>query len=240
MHNIYNKIFKDTFVFMDVNPEEIIDMLFLLINEVSVMVTVIAVVVSSFDHVKQVVIEKKFTYKNQIIMILLFGAFSIFGNYSGEKLSSGAIANIRDIGPLVAGLIGGPIIGLGAGLIGGINRYYGGGFTALPCSIATISAGLIGGLVYKYNNKEFVGAYNATIIAALIELYHMGITLVLARPFNQALEVVKIVVIPMTLSNALGVAIFSLIIGSLIKDKKKIKELEENMDIITAKEEDKI
>ncbi|KYC45309.1 MAG: hypothetical protein APG12_01768 [Candidatus Methanofastidiosum methylothiophilum] len=43
------------------NPEEIIDILFLLINEVSVMVTVIAVVVSSFDHVKQVVIEKRFT-----------------------------------------------------------------------------------------------------------------------------------------------------------------------------------
>ncbi len=223
---------------MPVDTEEIINILFLLINEVSVMVTVIAVVVSSFDHVKQVVIEKKFTYKNQIIMILLFGAFSIFGNYSGVELSSDAIANIRDIGPLVAGLIGGPIIGLGAGLIGGINRFFGGGFTALPCSIATVSAGLIGGLIYKYNNKEFVGAYNATIIAVLIELYHMGITLILARPFDQALEVVKIVLIPMTLSNALGVAIFSLIIGSLIKDKKKIKQLEEDLDIVKSKEED--
>jgi len=222
-----------------VNPDEISNILFVLINEVSVMVTVIAVVVSSVNQFKEVVIEKKFTYKNQIIMIILFGSFSIFGNYSGTKLPSGAIANIRDIGPLVAGLVGGPVIGLGAGVIGGIHRYYGDGFTALPCSIATISAGIIGGLIYKYNNKEFVGAYKATIIAVLVELYHMGITLVLAKPFDQALEVVKIVIVPMTLSNALGVAIFSLIIASLIKDKKKIKELEDDMDIVTAKEEDK-
>jgi len=223
-----------------VNPEEIRNILFILINEVSVMVTVITVVVSSINPFKQVVIEKKFTYKNQIIMILIFGSISIFGNYSGIELDSGAIANIRDIGPLVAGLVGGPVIGIGAGLIGGVNRYMEGGFTALPCSIATISAGLIGGLVYKYNNGEFVGAYKATIIAFLLELYHMGITLILAKPLDQALEVVKVVIIPMTLSNALGVAIFSLIIGSIIKDKKKIKELEENLDIATSKEEDKI
>lgn len=222
------------------NPEEIMDILFVLINEVSVMVTVIAVVVSSANQFKEVVIDKKFTYKNQIIMILIFGSFSIFGNYSGIKLPSGAIANIRDIGPLVAGLVGGPVIGLGAGLIGGVNRYFGNGFTALPCSIATISAGLIGGLIYKYNKGEFIGTYKATIIAVLVELYHMGITLILAKPFDRSLEVVKIVIVPMTISNALGVAIFSLIIASIIKDKKKIKELEEDMDIVTSKEEDKI
>lgn len=117
------------------NPEKIIDILFVLINEVSVMVTVIAVVVSSLNHFKEVVIDKRFTYKNQIVMILIFGSFSIFGNYSGIKLPSGAIANIRDIGPLVAGLVGGPVIGLGAGLIGGVNRFYGGNFTALPVQL---------------------------------------------------------------------------------------------------------
>jgi hypothetical protein len=36
-----------------VNPEEIMDILFVLINEVSVMVTVIAVVVSSVNHFKK-------------------------------------------------------------------------------------------------------------------------------------------------------------------------------------------
>ncbi|MFA5558333.1 MAG: hypothetical protein WDA59_02575 [Methanofastidiosum sp.] len=55
-----------------------------------------------------------------------------------------------------------------------------------------------------------------------------------------ALKTVKIVIIPMTRSNALGIAIFSIIITSIIKEKKKIKELENDMPIATSKEEDKI
>jgi len=155
----------------------------------------------------------------------------------GIKLSSGAIANIRDIGPLFAGLVGGPVIGLGAGLIGGINRYYGGGFTAVPCSVATISAGVVGGIVYLINKKEFVGTYKAVIIATLVQMYHMGITLILAKPFSLALETVKTVVLPMTIANALGIGIFSLIIGSLIQDKKKIKQLEEDLEMVSSKDE---
>jgi len=211
-----------------------------LINEMTVMVTVIAILVSSLNNFKELVVERKFTYKNQIIMMVIFGAFSIFGSYSGTKLDSGAIANLRDTGPLIAGLIGGPIIGLGAGLIGGIARYLGGGFTALPCSIATISAGIIGGLVYNYNNREFLGPQKSIIIAVLVEIYHMGLTLILAKPYSEALEVVKIVALPMILSNAMAVAIFSVIIGSLIQDKMKIKELEDNLAIISSNEEEKI
>lgn len=60
---------------------------------------------------------------------------------------SGAIANIRDLGPMLAGLVGGPVIGLGAGAIGGIHRYFLSGFTAIPCALATVIAGLGGGNV---------------------------------------------------------------------------------------------
>ncbi|HNZ87340.1 MAG TPA: stage II sporulation protein E, partial [Methanofastidiosum sp.] len=54
-----------------------------LINEMTVMVTVIAILVSSLNNFKELVVERKFTYKNQIIMMVIFGAFSIFGSYSG-------------------------------------------------------------------------------------------------------------------------------------------------------------
>jgi len=201
------------------------------------MVTVIAILVSSLSYFKEVVVDQKFTYKNQIVMIIIFGAFSIFGSYSGTKLESGAIASLRDIGPLIAGLLGGPLIGFGAGLIGGVARYFGGGFTALPCAIATISAGLIGGLVYNYYNKKFVGAQKAILIAVIVEFYHVGITLILAKPFSDALEVVKIVIIPMVFANSMGVGIFSVIIGSLIQDKQKIKHLEDELENITSEEQ---
>ncbi|MHA2428564.1 MAG: LytS/YhcK type 5TM receptor domain-containing protein, partial [Candidatus Hermodarchaeia archaeon] len=73
------------------------------------------------------ILDKQFTFKNQLVLILLFGALSIFGTYGGIRLPSEAIVNIRDLGPMVAGLAGGPITGLGAGLIGGIHRYFLGG-----------------------------------------------------------------------------------------------------------------
>lgn len=66
------------------------------------------------------------------MVILLFGRFSIIGTYMGIHLPSGAILNVRDLGPIVAGLTGGPLIGFGAGLIGGVHRYFLGGLTALP------------------------------------------------------------------------------------------------------------
>ncbi|MHB8084908.1 MAG: LytS/YhcK type 5TM receptor domain-containing protein, partial [Dehalococcoidia bacterium] len=109
------------------------------------------------------ILEKKFNFKNQAIMILLFGALSIFGTYGGIQLPSGAIANIRDLGPMVAGLVAGPVVGLGAGLIGGIQRYFMGGFVAVPCGLNTILAGLLGGIIYQLRKGEFVQIWQAVL-----------------------------------------------------------------------------
>nr|WP_279383474.1 LytS/YhcK type 5TM receptor domain-containing protein [Methanobacterium formicicum] len=92
------------------------------------------------------------TIKNQLILILIFGGISIYGSYSGVDIF-GAVANVRDLGPMVAGLIGGPIVGLGAGLIGGLHRLTMGGFTCIPCSLSTILAGVLAGIIYLANKK---------------------------------------------------------------------------------------
>ncbi|NYT03526.1 MAG: hypothetical protein GKC00_02340, partial [Candidatus Methanofastidiosa archaeon] len=97
--------------------------------------------------------------------------------------------------------------------------------------------GIIGGIIYLINKKEYVGTYKAIIIAILVQMYHMGITLILAKPYSLALETVETVILPMTIGNALGIGIFSLVIGGLIQDKKKIKQLEEDLEIVTAKDQ---
>jgi len=48
------------------------------------------------------ILDKQFNVKNQIVLILIFGIFAIYSTQSGIKLPSGAIANIRDLGPIVA------------------------------------------------------------------------------------------------------------------------------------------
>jgi sigma-B regulation protein RsbU (phosphoserine phosphatase) len=121
---------------------------------------------------------------------LFFGGFSIYGTYSGIKIF-GAVANIRDLAPMIAGLVGGPFIGLGVGLIGGIHRYFLGGFTAVPCALATIISGLLAGLIYQLRKKEFIGVLWAALFAVSMESFHMLLTLLIARPFADAFQVVK-------------------------------------------------
>src|SRR4030065_636327 len=113
------------------------------------------------------ILDKKFSFKNQAILSLRFGALSVVGTYGGLILPSGAIANIRDLGPMVAGLVGGPVVGVGAGLIGGIHRCFLGGFVAFPCSLATIFAGIIGGLWYILRKREFATVRQAIVLAVI-------------------------------------------------------------------------
>lgn len=185
-------------------------------------IIVIAYILTRLRFFKEV-LEGKLTLKNQIILILIFGGLAVFCTYAGFQIN-GAIANVRDMAPMIAGLVGGPVVGLGAGLIGGIHRLTMGGLTAIPCAISTILAGLIAGLIYLKNKKKFIGIWGAVIFAILMETLHMILILVLATPFAQALEVVTKIYVPMVVGNAVGMFIFAFMITNVIKKLQQPKE----------------
>jgi len=167
----------------------------------------------------------KASLKYRVIYILIFGLFSIYGTIGGVRIGD-AYSNVRDLGPLIAGLLAGPVVGLGAGLIGGIHRLSLGGFTALPCGLSTVVAGLLGGVVFLAMKKRFLPVLPAVFLAAAMELIHMGITLLVAKPFEKALELVSIVIIPMVLTNALGIGIFGFIFFNLKKERDNLANRE--------------
>jgi sigma-B regulation protein RsbU (phosphoserine phosphatase) len=169
------------------------------------------------------IIDKKFTIKNQAVLILFFGGFSIFGSLSGINIF-GAIANVRDLGPMIAGLVGGPFIGTAAGLIGATARYFMGGPTVIPCTLATVLAGLFGGIIYVLNKGKFIGVIKAGIFAFLMESLHMTMALFLTQPFPLAVTIVEGVSIPMILSNTLGMVFFIFIISNLLTERKTTEE----------------
>jgi sigma-B regulation protein RsbU (phosphoserine phosphatase) len=173
------------------------------------------------------VLNNRGTWPDKLLIIVLFGAFSIIGTYMGTELPSGAILNYRDLGPMIAGLVGGPIVGLGAGLIGGVHRFFMDGFTAVPCAISTIIIGLLCGLIKQWRGNKLLSIPHAVAVAVIMECFHMGMTLLLARPFEDALAVVKLVIFPMVLANAVGmmVALF------LIKNKEN--EIKLDVDSVT-------
>lgn len=180
------------------------------------------------------ILDQKLNRKNQALMILIFGFISIYGTYSNMRIL-GAIANVRDIGPMIAGIVAGPIAGIGAGIIGGLLRLSMGGLTSIPCSLATVLAGFLAGLVYLLNKKRFVGVAWTVIFAVLMESLHMILVLFLAKPFSEAMVVVKSLALPMILANAWGVFIFALIISNRIQERKTKRERDRFHDELEAK-----
>jgi phosphoserine phosphatase RsbU/P len=171
-----------------------------------VFVYVFLAVVARIQSIRRVIAQKANWY-DSLLFIVLFGCFSIFGTYTGIVLPSGAISSIRDLGPLVAGLIAGPVVGLGAGLIGGMHRYLLGGFTCFPCGLATVLAGLIGGLVFMWNKKKLIGVFYAMLLAIFVEFLHGLVTLITVQPFIEAWEAVAHAIPAMAIANTMGIAI---------------------------------
>ncbi|MGR5236169.1 LytS/YhcK type 5TM receptor domain-containing protein [Vibrio alfacsensis] len=161
---------------------------------------------------------------HRFICYVLFSGFCILGTYFGLQIND-AIANTRAIGAVMGGLFGGPVVGFAVGLTGGIHRYTLGGFTDLACAISTTAEGLIGGLLHIYLIKRNKGVmlFNPSVVFSITfvaEIVQMIILLAVAKPFEQAYELVSAIAAPMIIANSIGAALFM----SILQDRKTIFE----------------
>ena len=179
---------------------------------------IIVVYLLSFTGLFNFLSGKKPSAGIQVLLAIIFGILAIYGTYSGVQ-TSGAISNIRNLGPMIAGLIAGPWVGLGAGLIGGLHRWFFiGGFTAIPCGIGTILSGLLAGFLYMMF-KGKIGIWKPALYAFVMEIADMALILLIAGPFDKALALVNVIAMPMILGDTIGVAIFAFMLKDMIKRK---------------------
>ncbi|WP_077329006.1 sensor histidine kinase [Virgibacillus siamensis] len=213
-------------------------LLLLMLERVGIIVTV-AFLMTRLNYFRTVIHQQNVTNRQRIPVTIMFGLFGILGTYTGIVVamdSSGisswamvldedeAIANSRVIGIVIAGLIGGWRIGLGAGLIAGIHRYTLGGFTALSCSISGLIAGLLSGLIHKrlQKSRRHVPPFVALLVGGLAEALQMGLILLISRPFGEAYHLVSEIGLPMIVANGIGTAIFILVINSVFQEEEKM------------------
>lgn len=142
-----------------------------------------------------------------------------FSSWTAGLDQDEAIANSRVVGVVIAGLLGGYKVGIGAGIIAGLHRFTLGGFTAISCGLAAIFAGLLAGLFHRKN--KHVSLQSAFLIGALAESVQMMIILLISRPFEKAWTLVEIIGVPMILANGIGSALFLLIIKSVISEEER-------------------
>jgi two-component system sensor histidine kinase LytS len=209
----YNKVKKSKEVF------NLLILLFQnLINRVG-LIMVLAMLVTKTKVFKKLVSKQSFDLKDKLTLILIFGTFGIIGTYTGIPIQ-GAIANSRVIGVFVGGLLGGPFVGFFSGLLAGGHRFLIdiGGFTAFSCGFSTFVEGIMAGFLKKRMDASENKIIFALISGIIAEILQMIIILTFSKPFYQAIELVKIIAMPMIITNSIGIALFIAIIDSAHKD----------------------
>jgi len=164
-------------------------------------------------------------WTTQIILIVFFGILSLFGSSTGLVIY-GAAVNVRDLGPMAAGLICGPYIGIGSGIIGGLFRFAQGGPYMWTGLSAPILSGILGGIMYLANKRRFVPTWIAVLFIGLSETLVSCYTLVLVTRPEQFFTVVTSVAIPMVVFNVIGMFIFASVVHYSLKERKIQKELQ--------------
>ena len=154
-------------------------------------------------------------YKTRVKVLVgvVFGLCAIMSTHFGIDYGQ-MMVNVRDIGPLAAGLFFSPLSGIIAGLIGGIERYIAGtyfgvgSYTTIACSVSTCLAGFLAAFL---NMKVFKGkkpsVFFAFFLGAVMEVFHMYSVFITHRDdMKMAFYVVSTCAIPMETFTAIGMA----------------------------------
>ena len=144
------------------------------------------------------------------------------GNNLGIPMINGSLANNRIIGPVLGGLLGGPWVGIGAGLIGAVHRATLGGFTTNAAVISNIAAGYIGSIFYKKVGPQSLKLWHGFLACFLAELVLKGLVLTISKPFSAAIELEKAIALPTILINCLGTTIFLLMVKDIYQERETI------------------
>ena len=162
----------------------------------------------------------------KIAVGLVFGFCSVMSTHLGVDYRN-MILNVRDLGPLIAGLFFAPSSGIIAGLIGGVERYIAGtyfdvgSFTTVSCSLSTLLAGLMSAVlnVFMFKGKR-PPAFHAAVIGMVMEVFHMYAVLLTHRnDMASAHFIVKSCSVPMIVFCGLGLTACSILIMILYGEK---------------------
>ena len=120
------------------------DLLFSLILNISLLV-LMATILTEVRPLRIIIKRQERSVYNQLFLGLIFGLLSISCTYTGLSFE-GAVVNTRVVSTIAAGLVGGPVSGVCAGLPAG--------FTSFACGIGTFGFGVIGALSYRWFSRR--------------------------------------------------------------------------------------
>ncbi|MGQ3379109.1 LytS/YhcK type 5TM receptor domain-containing protein [Priestia endophytica] len=217
----------------------------LMIERVGIIV-IAAFILAQMKSFRQIVQHEQ-GIKEKLFILFIFGAFGIISNYTGIEVhqreittrtwideigTENAIANTRIMNIVIGGILGGPLVGGGVGIIAGFHRYLLGGYTAFSCAISSVIAGFFAGIVGKYFKGRITASpWFAVTISMLMEVLQMII--LWGSGFRRLVETIGV---PMILLNGLGAFLFMLIIISILREEERTKAFQTHQAMKIAEE----
>ena len=194
------------------------NLLFSLILNISLLV-LMATVLTELRPLRLMIKRQERSVYNQLFLGLIFGLLSISCTYTGLSFE-GAVVNTRVVSTLAAGLVGGPMSGVCAGLMSGIHRYFynPAGFTSFACGIGTFGFGVFGAVSYRLFARRGRRTLDLILLTVAAELMQAALILLLSKPFFAALALEKAILLPKMIVNSVGLVAFMRILDRLNRD----------------------
>lgn len=181
-------------------------------------------------------IHGKHTRKNQMVCLVVFILLGLFASTVNISVD-GAPANIRCLIVMISGLFGGPIVGIPVGIISATYRFTLGGPTALPCSISTVISGIIGSLIFIWNDKKFPNILQSALLMFLFTGFEM-LVIIIATPPTISFPFIEDIYPIMLFASTIGMFLFALVIKErktktsteISHEAQKLKEFKEELE----------
>ncbi|WP_373896187.1 LytS/YhcK type 5TM receptor domain-containing protein [Virgibacillus sp. CBA3643] len=181
-------------------------------------------------------IYREFSGKMALIHAGVFGLFGIAGTITGVVITEDFTV-LRDfvwmveddqmvvssslVAIVIAGLLGGPLVGVGAGIIAGVHLFLLGGVGFLANSLVNPLTGLLAGYTARFFSQErvispmkalFIGVFPPILLMHFLLIFNTGATDMIAA--------INMIGLPVVLSNSIAIAIFTAMIGIVLREQE--------------------
>lgn len=195
---------------------------------------------------------REFSWKMSMVHALVFGIFGMAITITGVIITEETV--IRDfvlfpvagnelivssslVPVVIAGLLGGPIVGLGAGIIAGTHLMFLGGIGWLANGLVNPLTGLLAGLTARFfSNERVISPWKALFIGVFPPILQMQLLLILYTDGAQMVEIVDMIGLPLVLSNSIAIAVFTAMIGIVLREQENEAALATKQALTIAEE----
>lgn len=201
---------------------------FLNLFKSSCLLVIIMFVATRLDIFKKILSGTN-SLKDELLYTIIFGILSILAFTFSSDFYNFTIV-IKDFIPLVGGILGGPIIGIGSAIIFGIFRIVEGasGAISLINIITGVISGIVGSVIYYLNKGKTITPLQLGILATLLEGFVCLLILIVPIfSFSNRLELVSSLIFPLMFGNGICALLFALMVNDDIKNYTAIRAWKE-------------